>query len=1197
MKKRLLALAIVLVMIISMLPVTAFAAVPSKVKLYNYSPARKDLESVPSSTYLSSRVKYITVIDNTDTTEGAPAKVLSYPTASSTASNNPQDNFARYEYKIDSEGKGTVYLHLKNFDTTGLKQTDNGAFFQIGYSTSDNYDTVITLEGTNKLTGAWEAIVIKGSGEVTITGSGSLHLYTNVQENDLFRIEGAGNLTIKDTTVTGHINTETNAKPGLRNAFTVNGNITVDGSNVDLIVNNGAAFRTATSSTGGLKANNVTIKNGSNVKVKQNAGQDAIVENSNGVLTIENSTVEFEGNNNGSLALKHAPTLVGNYSSQVFSVWPTTDSNFAATKYTPETAFATNVRYFKFVHECVAQEDDGDCLTPIMCACTKTVVIPGAEEHSFTTKASEQLVEGTATVYYVQCDNCNVVSEDITIDTSSGEVVCNHPNAPEQTDCTVEVICPDCEEVVYAAKEHTPGAEATCTTAQVCTVCNAEIVAAKGHPLKAVSAKAPTCTESGYDHYKFCPICERYFYWSTSSTAANNKDKTGYSTMNNWYKEALGHTEGEPTVDPETYEIVISCVTCQAELSRVPGEIPEPECTHENAPAQEFCDVAVNCPDCGEEVYAAKDHTEGAAADCENDQICTVCEKVLVEKLNHKPGAEADCENDQICTVCEKILVEKLGHKPGAAADCENDQICTVCEKILVEKLGHKPGAAATCTTNQTCTECGKELAPAEGHRYGSMQVFTFCEEEGYIIIGCNKCGGEWDSRTDKEAQDYLAEMNENPYINIDLSAKGHKEVIVEGKDATCTEDGLTDGKYCEVCNKTLEEQKVITAAGHKYDQKVIERKYRKSAATINAPAVFYFVCECGEKGEETFEYGTKASGAVASIDGYNYATVAEAIQAAKGTDKVVVLLKDFKNASAILIDGDVTIDFGGYTYTVETDENGAALVITSGKVTLKNGKLQVRYSARNEFANLIVNNGTLITENITLNGANLYAEGETATIVNNGALEVKAGTVITAKEAALAGEGAVTKAEGVVLEAMEGYHWTTEGVMEKHSFTTTSKPATVYEVSYDLHECACGESYKDNYGTKRLSTMATIGDERYATLQEAIDAAEAGAVIKLARKVNDGAAIELNKNVTIDLNGYVYTVATAKNGAAVVVAEGVEATLTNGTVQLRYAARADFEALVENNGILRINNATLKGNALVEGAVLVKGNEVLEVI
>ena len=45
------------------------------------------------------------------------------------------------------------------------------------------------------------------------------------------------------------------------------------------------------------------------------------------------------------------------------------------------------------------------------------------------------------------------------------------------------------------------------------------------------------------------------------------------------------------------------------------------------------------------------------------------------------------------------------------------------------------------------------------------------------------------------------------------------------------------------------------------------------------------------------------------------------------------------------------------------------------------------------------------------------------------------------------------------------------------------------------------------------------------------------------------------------------------------------------------YAARADFEALIENNGILRINNATLKGNALVEGAVLVKGNEVLEVI
>ena len=92
-------------------------------------------------------------------------------------------------------------------------------------------------------------------------------------------------------------------------------------------------------------------------------------------------------------------------------------------------------------------------------------------------------------------------------------------------------------------------------------------------------------------------------------------------------------------------------------------------------------------------------------------------------------------------------------------------------------------------------------------------------------------------------------------------------------------------------------------------------------------------------------------------------------------------------------------------------------------------------------------------------------------------------------------------------------------------------------------------------------------------------------------------AIIEISKNTTIDLGNLIYTVSKASDsGAAVVVAEGVEATLTNGTVQLCYAARTNFNALVENNGTLKIDNATLKGNALVDGVVLVKGNEVVEV-
>lgn len=49
----------------------------------------------------------------------------------------------------------------------------------------------------------------------------------------------------------------------------------------------------------------------------------------------------------------------------------------------------------------------------------------------------------------------------------------------------------------------------------------------------------------------------------------------------------------------------------------------------------------------------------------------------------------------------------------------------------------------------------------------------------------------------------------------IDAETHVHTEQIVSGKPATCTEDGLTDGKICAVCNKVLVEQEVIPAKGH----------------------------------------------------------------------------------------------------------------------------------------------------------------------------------------------------------------------------------------------------------------------------------------------------------------------------------------------------------------------------------------------
>ena len=67
----------------------------------------------------------------------------------------------------------------------------------------------------------------------------------------------------------------------------------------------------------------------------------------------------------------------------------------------------------------------------------------------------------------------------------------------------------------------------------------------------------------------------------------------------------------------------------------------------------------------------------------------------------------------------------------------------------------------------------------------------------------------------------YIANFKNNafkPQIKIvdDKKATGHKVVVDQAKEATCTEDGLTEGKHCSVCKEVIKKQEVIPATGHK---------------------------------------------------------------------------------------------------------------------------------------------------------------------------------------------------------------------------------------------------------------------------------------------------------------------------------------------------------------------------------------------
>lgn len=169
----------------------------------------------------------------------------------------------------------------------------------------------------------------------------------------------------------------------------------------------------------------------------------------------------------------------------------------------------------------------------------------------------------------------------------AGEGVVTAPTCQEGGYTTY--VCRACKETVIGnltgATGHTAGeaveenrVEPTCTedgsydSVVYCTVCESEIsretitIGAVGHDLHDVIAKAPTCTEAGWNAYQAC-----------------RREGCGYST----YQElpASGHRFGEPTVYEPNYHqegySVHTCIVCAYEerydfvpaLELLPGDV------------------------------------------------------------------------------------------------------------------------------------------------------------------------------------------------------------------------------------------------------------------------------------------------------------------------------------------------------------------------------------------------------------------------------------------------------------------------------------------------------------------------------------------------------------------------------------------------------------------------------------------------
>ena len=159
----------------------------------------------------------------------------------------------------------------------------------------------------------------------------------------------------------------------------------------------------------------------------------------------------------------------------------------------------------------------------------------------------------------------------------------------------------------------------------------------------------------------------------------------------------------------------------------------------------------------------------------------------------------------------------------------------------MIPALGHawdngvitkEPTETETGIKTFTCGNCADtktETLPVldHTHKYTAVVTAPTCTENGYTTYTC-PCG--------------------DSYVGDQTSAKGHTETVINGKDATCTESGLTEGKKCSVCGEILLEQSVIPALGHAWDNGIITKEPTETETGIKT-----FTCSnCGETKTES---------------------------------------------------------------------------------------------------------------------------------------------------------------------------------------------------------------------------------------------------------------------------------------------------------------------------------------------------------
>ena len=291
-------------------------------------------------------------------------------------------------------------------------------------------------------------------------------------------------------------------------------------------------------------------------------------------------------------------------------------------------------------------------------------------------------------------------------------------------------------------KVHTGGTETpTCTKGKTCEKCGAEYGEKdpNNHDLVHHDAKAPSCTEIGWDAYETCSRCD---YTTRKELPALNHDLEQHAA------KAPTCTE----IGWDAYETCSRCdYTTRKELPALNHDLEQhaakaPTCTEIGWDAYETCS---RCDYTTRKELPALNHDleqhAAKAPTCteigwDAYETCSRCDYTTRKEL---PALNHDLEQHAAkAPTCTEIGWD-------AYETCSRCDYTTYTElPALNHDLVQHEAKAPTCTeigwnAYKTCSRCDyttRTELPALNHDYQAVTVEPTCETDGYTVFTCSRC-------------------------------------------------------------------------------------------------------------------------------------------------------------------------------------------------------------------------------------------------------------------------------------------------------------------------------------------------------------------------------------------------------------------------------------------------------------------------